>query len=967
MQSKLSLLISVVAVLVLANAAAAAADPSLAAWWRYDEISGTAAADSSGNGNDGAVLGNPTWTAGQVRGAIHLDGTGDYIEVPPSPTLNTIGGVITATAWVLLEDTSTVHIALAKCYNNSTHTSPYFSYGLHVLANGTPRFWLSTANNNQAFAQGAAQLVKSNQWYHMAGVYDGSQLRLYLNGAVVATANASGNIKEFTTVLRMGTNGGLTEPWVGSLDDIRVYKRVLSVDEVLAVMAGAGSATEMADAPSPMVDAADVPFDATLSWTPGEFAAAHDVYLGKTLAEVADANRTNPMGVLVSQGQTETQYDPMGLEYGQTYYWRIDEVNAAPDNKVFAGEVWSFTAEPYAYPLKNVFVTASSAQPNTGPQNVVNGSGLNAMDQHGTESETMWMTMGAPPAWIQFEFDAICKLHEMWVWNSNQAIEAALGFGARNVTIEYSTDGAAWATLEDVPEFAKATGMKTYTADTAVPFGGVSAKYVKLTIQSNWSTGALPTGLSEVRFFSIPVQAREPQPTVAKTDVSVETELSWRPGREATSHEVYLSADSNAVAGGTAPVQAVTGHRCTPGSLDFATTYYWKVDEVGDAGTVPGELWSFTTQQFAVVEDFESYNYDDNRIYDTWIDGYATKASGSTVGYLDSPFVEKTIVHGGAQSMPLFFDNSASPYYSEAERTFDTAQDWTAHGADTLTVHFQGKPGAFVQLPSGNILMGSAGGDIWGTADEFRFACKQLSGNGSIVARVESIANTHAWAKAGVMIRASLDPGSTHAMLVVSPTSGLGFQRRPATGAASEHTPVSGAAPRWVKVTRTGNTFTAQHSADGVAWVDVAVTPAVQISMPASVYIGLAACSHAPNVLTSAEFSNVAITGSVTGQWQTETIGPAQPEGNAPGELYVTLKDTAGRAGTVIHPAGDTATMRAAWNVWRLPLSEFNSAGVKMSAIETITIGVGNRTNPAAGGAGLVFIDDITFGRSATK
>ncbi len=101
-----------------------------------------------------------------------------------------------------------------------------------------------------------------------------------------------------------------------------------------------------------------------------------------------------------------------------------------------------------------------------------------------------------------------------------------------------------------------------------------------------------------------------------------------------------------------------------------------------------------------------------------------------------------------------------------------------------------------------------------------------------------------------------------------------------------------------MKVTRTGNAFTAQHSADGVTWVDVAVTPAVQIAMGTNVYIGLVACSHAADVLTSAEFSNVSTTGAVTGSWQVETIGPAQPDGNASGKLYVTLKDKSGRSKT---------------------------------------------------------------------
>ncbi len=183
--------------------------------------------------------------------------------------------------------------------------------------------------------------------------------------------------------------------------------------------------------------------------------------------------------------------------------------------------------------------------------------------------------------------------------------------------------------------------------------------------------------------------------------------------------------------------------------------------------------------------------------------------------------------------MPLSYDNTASPYYSEAERTFGAAQDWTAHGADTLSIHFQGRPAAFTELSSGNILMGSAGADIWGTADEFRFAYKQLSGNGSIIARVKDVEATNAWAKAGVMIRESLAPGSTHAMLVVSRARSMGFRHRPHDPRRGQRaiTAASGTAPRWVKVTRTGNAFTAKHSADGVTWVDVAVTPAVAVAM----------------------------------------------------------------------------------------------------------------------------------------
>ena len=208
------------------------------------------------------------------------------------------------------------------------------------------------------------------------------------------------------------------------------------------------------------------------------------------------------------------------------------------------------------------------------------------------------------------------------MWNSNQMVEAFVGFGAKNVTIEYSVDGATWTTLDGVPEFARATAMPTYTANTTVAFGGVTAKYVKLTINSNWGGLSAQVGLSEVRFFYVPVQARNPQPAVGATGVALDTELTWRPGREAPSHKVYFGTDQQGRGRWHGPGQTVTDHSFTPGALNFGTTYYWKVDEIGDGrDPTTGEVWSFTTREYAAIDDFESYNDDDNRIYDAWIDG----------------------------------------------------------------------------------------------------------------------------------------------------------------------------------------------------------------------------------------------------------------------------------------------------------------------------------------------------------
>ena len=286
------------------------------------------------------------------------------------------------------------------------------------------------------------------------------------------------------------------------------------------------------------------------------------------------------------------------------------------------------------------------------------------------------------------------------MWNSNQLIEAFLGFGAKDVTIEYSSDSTTWTQLQNVPQFARAPGLAGYAANTTVSFGGVLAQYVKLTINSTWGGLSPVTGLSEVRFSYVPVQAFEPQPQDAATGISVNAELDWRPGREAMSHKVFWGTDRTAIADGTVPAQAVADHGYTPAGLMFGTKYFWKVDEVGATGTYAGAVWSFTTEDYAVVDDFESYNEDiaaGTTIWQTWIDGLTDGKSGSQVGYDASPFAEKTMVHGGSQSMPLRYDNTALAF-SEATRTFDLPQDWTARGIKTLSVYFSGVAGNGGQL-----------------------------------------------------------------------------------------------------------------------------------------------------------------------------------------------------------------------------------------------------------------------------
>jgi hypothetical protein len=529
------------------------------------------------------------------------------------------------------------------------------------------------------------------EWHHLAGTYEGDGGSWYFDGRFIDVSEGEiGTIDQ----VRIGGNLDSAEYFPGLVDDVRIYSRALTEAEIQAVISGTdlGLATE----PSPAEDAEDIPRDVVLSWTADASAVRHNVYLGTNRDDVIGASTANPMDVLVSQGQVGATFDPEGpLEFSQTYYWRVDGVGAAGESTIFKGRVWSFTTEPFAYPIERITAT-SNATSNAGeePVNTINGSGLNESDQHSMETLDMWLgqASGAEAVWIQYAFDLVYKLHEMLVWNYNEEFELLLGFGVKNATVEYSTNGIDWTVLGDV-EFAQATISADYACNTTVGFGGAAARYVRLTVNSSF--GATPRyGLSEVRFLHIPAHAREPQPADGAVEVDIDTDLIWRAGREAGSHAVYFNADRDAVLDGAAPVETVGESRYAPGDLTFGGVYYWKVDEVNEAEAVSvweGDLWSFTVQAYAAIDDFESYTDDEgSRIYETWIDGLDVAGNGSQVGHLEAPFAEKTIVNGGYQSMPLFYDNSGGATISEASRTLTPARDLTIGGANSLRLYFHG-------------------------------------------------------------------------------------------------------------------------------------------------------------------------------------------------------------------------------------------------------------------------------------
>jgi hypothetical protein len=321
--------------------------------------------------------------------------------------------------------------------------------------------------------------------------------------------------------------------------------------------------------------------------------------------------------------------------------------------------------------------------------------------------------------------------------------------------------------------------------------------------------------------------------------------------------------------------------------------------------------------------------------------------------------------------MPMDYNNIKSPFYSEAELDFAPLQNWLVGDVNTLSLWFRGRPAtaAFTETTPGQVKFGSNSPDVWGTSDSFRFYYKTLSGDGSISAKVIALTDTTTtWAKAGVMIRESLDPASTYGFMFPTPDGRRAFQDRPTAGgsAVSAHS-ATGAVklPFWVKVERKGSQVTAYYSTDGKTWTrqpdtentgtDKSLNPQT-IPMGTNILIGLAVTSNnvAGTQNAYGEFTDIVTTGSVGGDWKLVKVGTSYS--NDPDKLYVAVEDSAGKSALVMH-TDPAATGLATWTEWKIPLSSLT--GVNLAKVKKLYLGVGDKQTPVGGAAGRMYFDDV--------
>jgi len=659
MCKKLIFLVSPILLLLLTGNALAQIDPATVTTghvYLFDNVSGSQLQDDSANNNTGTIVGDPQVVDGLKGKALQFDGVDDGINIPDSQFINTTNGPWpnrTVIAVFKCDDVTKQEKQTVFEEGGRTRGLTIYVFDGEVYVGGwnraeydwNPGSWLSAP-------------INSNQWHAVAFVIrDGAEaveddkFEMWMDGNLIGRA-PGGQIHNHSNDNAIGyTNennvfhddDGSGDGWFfeGAIDELWILNDALTETELGAFV---GKVWPYAVGPTPADGALHPKTWVNISWLPGPFALSHDVYFGDNFDDVEAGTegtfQGNQTATYFAVGSFRSPY----LVPGATYYWRVDEVNDTEPNSPWKGDVWSFSIPPKTAYFPDPADGAGSVDPNV------------------------------ELSWTGGSFGS--KLHTVYFGDSFNEVNNATG---------------------GLPQ-----ETATYTPGT-----------IKLAKTYYWrvdESDAVDTYKGEVWSFTTEGAVGNPNPSNGAVDVKQTQILSFSPGDNAASHQLYFGTDKEVVRNANTGSLEYKGssnlgsQSYDPGMLEWNSTYYWRIDEVNNANPDSpwvGPVWSFTTANFLIIDDFEDYDIGNNEIWWSWIDGlgYAShptlpahpgNGTGSAVGWDDTPsYTEETIVHGGNQSMPFFYDNSILRY-SEAQKTLTYPRDWTEKGVNKLSIWFRG-------------------------------------------------------------------------------------------------------------------------------------------------------------------------------------------------------------------------------------------------------------------------------------
>ena len=318
-------------------------DESLVGWWTFDEGMGDTVVDWSGYGNHGTLMGGPKWSEGYQGGALEF-GPGRYVDCGTNAAKE-VTNDFTLAAWAKLAPGTAGNyggIGGRLMYDGTN----YFGFAVVRHSSNVYRLWVGDGSADLAKSAASSNVTYTDtEWHHVAGVREGQINALYVDGVRQASTTLTGFVpsSQFFYIGRQYSTQ-TDRTFIGLIDDVRIYNRALTDEEMAEVMRGdplPARNTSPASGSNPDIDNA-----LPLSWSAGDNASQHDVYFSTDRNAVDSADSTDTTGVYRGRQSATTYAPPEGVEWGGgPYYWRIDEVNM--DGTITKGYIWNFTVADF--------------------------------------------------------------------------------------------------------------------------------------------------------------------------------------------------------------------------------------------------------------------------------------------------------------------------------------------------------------------------------------------------------------------------------------------------------------------------------------------------------------------------------------------------------------------------------------------------------------------------------------------
>lgn len=890
----------------ISNEASAPVFTRLNTLLKFNETNGTSAADSTGNGWTGTLVNGATWSSGTFGNAVSLNSASSQsVTLPPGVVSNLSD--FTISAWVYLNSNNWWNRIFDFGADNPTGSASQSSIPERYLflAASPLRFAITGCGTNGEQQINAPSPLPTGQWVHVAVTLSGSVGSIYVNGQLVGqntNMSLTPSCLPATTTNYIGKSRWSGDPYLnGKVDDFRIYRGALSAADVQDLAASGVAHLKFNETSGSTAADSIFNWNGTLAngatWTTGTLGNAVSLSSGLSQyvslpAGIVSGLTTTTISTWVNLSSANNGSHIFDFGTGATSYMYLTPRNAdtgtirfAISNSGSAGEQridgnaalpvggWHQVAVTLNGSIGSLYV--DGALVGTNPSMTLTPASLGTTTQN-------WI--GRSQSGSDPYLDGAVDDFQIYssVLTSGQVATAYGGLATPVLTVTpgNTLDVLTWGAVPNATGYViqrSTTPGGPYTP-LAYDFTGTSFTDTGLTNGTTYyytitaeSLFGVSSASAEVSGYPVP-----PPPSAPTGLISVgrdgAVDLSWTASSTATSYSLKRHDTTT----GTFSVVAsgLTSTTYTDTSVVDGTTYTYVVSAINLGGEGANSAQSNATPITPAAQVATSVTISPLSV--TLFNG-SQQFSGSAFDQFGQPMQGPqpftwSLVSGIGTMNPVGL------YTAPTSGTGGTASVRVSVGgaSASATVVVCRPVGVFgsssdvgspalsgTSTVSGTTytLMGS-GTDVWYASDQFQFAYSPLTGDGTITARVTSMTNTASWAKAGVMFRNTLDANSAYDFAFMTPTStnGVACQyRSTAGGAAAANSNTTGVSvPYWVRLNRSGNTFTAYSSPDGVTWTQLG--SALSISMNSTVYVGLAVGAVNGSALCSATFDNVSVT-----------------------------------------------------------------------------------------------------------